>query len=881
MLHNGNEPYTKSNASELDEANTVRIWRSQLTVLEDQAAKAEVAEVERARVEAELQQAKSAAQRVDALEQENKNLRQQLESLLQKQRLPPIDVPTSGTLQGSTPVPNPAAAVYTTTPSEQRKVNTKTVPGEVYNVLARKYNELAENWKHEKKKKEQHIEKYEKSKSILAGWQQLAEKKDRQLQRRDAIIEKLKRGGPQHEVQDLSIVTQEPANASQNLSIPGPAGERRSWPHIPLSSSIPVAPGDTSDSSLVLPRQTVEAPQRAVPSLSTTTTMDIPSDPPESCAPVNQIVKSRAERSNVLAIQDSDEDDEPDSPLLLPSLPVSRVSSIVVQAHSSGTTDEDALTKLDAIVDKEILPHSMSLPKSDSPEIVSIKRVGKRRNQQESQSRTPRKRIKVEITSSPTGMARLVNSSDSLDLDDIGQKTDTPRKEKRIHDLARGRRALSDDTDSPRTDSQRRELNHLRAVSEQITEETPTRQVFVGRKISALQPKSVNQQVFPRNVSNLSTKKSRKTSDRDIGNLIEGGEVSIPVIRTSETAFVPDGKLQHLLDKSSPAKVILGPVRVKSPLHPSHGRSLNGRLAVFNDEDADRGLQGGSGLTNRETLKPVSKADRYDNIATETPTLATPVIETPRIAFSTRPTTWDVPSLPRKAKSDNIKPQKIIWDVTTPTVPRSVPKNSSSTARKAAQRPPRKVQTETEWQHDPDQEPLRLRPVESLRLDDFKVNPAYNQGYNFAFREVVRDKDSRQELQGCVKPGCCLEKFQAMATAERNPNVPPTQAQKEADEELLEEYLGDNVYKLRTMDQTEKDALVLQARIRKISNQHGKHRHAYERPSTPPGFWRADFATTQEEAADRAQASQDLKMQVRQRYEEAMRGNGRYVFRDE
>lgn len=867
--------------TELDEANTVRIWKTQLTVLEEQAAKSEVAEAERARLEVDLEQAKSAVQRVDSLEQDNKRLRQQLEMLLQKQRLSPNELATPVRAAATIPVASPAVGNLLATPNEERKVNTKTVPGEVYNTLARKYNYLAENWKHEKKKKEQHISKYEKSKEILAGWQALAERGMRQVERRDAIIEFLKRGAPQDRNQALEEVTQDIGEGSDSLMAIDKAAGRKAWPHIPLSSSIALDLGKSSIRSSAPPTMPHRAaPPRPLPSLSTTTTMDIPSDPPEVPVTIRQQEEVPQVTNNHTTIQDSDEDNDPDSPLLLPVLPPSTDTPPLLDAHSSSTTDEEALAKLDAVFDKDVMNDAKQIVELDSPEIVSTRRVKKRRNREDTQSKTPRKKIKVEITSSPTGLARLINSSDSLDLDDIGQKTDTPRKEKHLRDLARGRRALSDDTDSPRTDSQRRELSRLRAVSEQIADETPTRQALVGRKHSALQPKSVNEQIFPRHGSLASAKKLRATSDRDIGNLIEGGEIPAAISKANSNTSATDGKLQHLLEKTSPAKVVLSPARTKTPAHPSKASSE--RLAVFKDDyrpGGARNFEPPMGDQRSPNTRGHENRAHMNNLTT--PRTAMRDDDTPGITLTKRPTTWDMPPISRKAKSDIGKPTTPALDTRSPALSNNVPKTGLSSMRKAAQRPSRKAQTEAEWQHDPDQEPLRLRPVASLRLDDFKVNPNYNQGYNYAFREVVRDKDSRQELQGCLKPGCCLEKFRAMAIAERNPNVPPTPAQQEADEELLEDYLGANVYKLRHMTQAEKNDILLQARIRKISNQHGKHRHAYERPSTPPGFWRADFPTTQEEAADRAQASQDYKVQVRQRYEEAMRGNGRYVFRDE
>jgi hypothetical protein len=181
----------------------------------------------------------------------------------------------------------------------------------------------------------------------------------------------------------------------------------------------------------------------------------------------------------------------------------------------------------------------------------------------------------------------------------------------------------------------------------------------------------------------------------------------------------------------------------------------------------------------------------------------------------------------------------------------------------------------------PDQEPLRCRPLEKLNLEHFKVNPKYNGGRSDAFTDVVRGKENRRCLQGCTKPECCGNKFRVMAQALRDPSKPVTASQQERDDDLLEEYLGDNKHKLRNMSEKEKAETLLAARTWELSNKYGKHRHRYERRSTPPGFWNADFPTTQEDQADREAAKILERKTVEERYQQAMRPGGAWIFRDE
>ncbi|OAL55365.1 hypothetical protein IQ07DRAFT_164693 [Pyrenochaeta sp. DS3sAY3a] len=171
---------------------------------------------------------------------------------------------------------------------------------------------------------------------------------------------------------------------------------------------------------------------------------------------------------------------------------------------------------------------------------------------------------------------------------------------------------------------------------------------------------------------------------------------------------------------------------------------------------------------------------------------------------------------------------------------------------------------------------LRDKPVLELSLQDFKPNPAYNQGYTYAFSETVRKRGDRMCLPGCTNSQCCGSTFRTFAEAQ----APMSMSQEEA---LLEDYLGDayNDMQLTQMSFDERSELVLQARTKKLAKDAGKHREAYERRRTPPGFWRVDFPTTQEHQEDRERSIEQTKNIVQERWLEAQRRGGKWVFRDE
>ncbi|USP80549.1 uncharacterized protein yc1106_07823 [Curvularia clavata] len=213
-------------------------------------------------------------------------------------------------------------------------------------------------------------------------------------------------------------------------------------------------------------------------------------------------------------------------------------------------------------------------------------------------------------------------------------------------------------------------------------------------------------------------------------------------------------------------------------------------------------------------------------------------------------------SKPRSDPRGHPTPERPIWTMKPP--------ETRSSARKS-----RPLQSREQGR-------LREKPITELSIQDFKPNPDYNQGYSYAFSETVRKRGDRMCLPGCTNPQCCGSTFRTFAEAQ----APLSASQEEA---LLEDYLGEayNTMQLTQMSADERKELVLQARTRKMAKESGKHREAYERRKTPPGFWRVDFPTTQEQQEDRKRAKEQEQAQIRERWIEAQRKGGKWVFRDE
>ena len=174
----------------------------------------------------------------------------------------------------------------------------------------------------------------------------------------------------------------------------------------------------------------------------------------------------------------------------------------------------------------------------------------------------------------------------------------------------------------------------------------------------------------------------------------------------------------------------------------------------------------------------------------------------------------------------------------------------------------------------PEEEPLRCRPVGSLCLDDFKINPRYL-GVDYAFADTFRGREQRRCLQGCTKPECCGDAFRKAVEIGAVRSDKP-------DAQVLEQFLGPNYdIVMGAYPPDRRKELLVQAHAYAYANQHGKHRQAFERRSTPPGFWRTDMPTTQEQEDDRTRAHEMERQKVEERWREAMREDGRWLFRDE
>ncbi|RFU73795.1 ubiquitin thiolesterase [Trichoderma arundinaceum] len=271
------------------------------------------------------------------------------------------------------------------------------------------------------------------------------------------------------------------------------------------------------------------------------------------------------------------------------------------------------------------------------------------------------------------------------------------------------------------------------------------------------------------------------------------------------------------------------------------------------------------GSKAKQTPNPVAQGRLDELLNSPTPENMSMISRTPQARQSGRTSAEDVPlglvfPEPRELPFDKImrqtkKRQSLGTDLTTPS---KRPDKKAPGRDKSPQKSRGSASA------------LRHKPLSELRLDDFKINPLSNDGHDFAYSEVVRDKDDRAGLRGCTDMHCCGKHFRALALSQR-PNPPLTAAQRQEEQRLLENYLGEFSYKLASMTKDERDETWIKAKTEELANKYGRHRHRYSRMQSPPGFWNADFPDTQELAADKEEALKREKRAIADRYREAMR----------
>ncbi|KAF1990135.1 hypothetical protein K402DRAFT_401597 [Aulographum hederae CBS 113979] len=517
----------------------------------------------------------------------------------------------------------------------------------------------------------------------------------------------------------------------------------------------------------------------------------------------------------------------------------------------------------------------------DEPVVVSSRPVKRKRRNREQDS--PRaKRIKQE----PCSPEPIRRSSDcltrinSLDLDELGHDITTPRKAQRTRRLrkhasfhalhtesGRHERAISApylDAGESRNDAEntpplsfKRSGSDLVGMAEKAAYRENENRIENRTDFDVLKNSSTTQRPPPRPLQDLSTNEvvlpqrsvravaSRRRDptrgERAIHTVAEDGETYIESTNTRAKA--------------------------KSPAIAESNRRLNN-------------LMQGNNTPSKQPLACTAVPVRRGSPAYTRMTRVRANAEE-RVAASTFPKSSPNVTTPKKATPKANAPAK------PSPKPTSKPTVTPTTAFK---KPPPRSNPQPKPKPTP-RGPLRSLPLSALDPEDFKINPANNWGLDYAFQDVIRGRSARGCLAGCIRPECCGPHFRALADAGLKPSLPRSlmkshDAAADDDEtRILRAYQG-NAFdrdRLECMSDGERGELVMEATIALLAKEHGKlHRgNAYARGRSPPGFWRTDFPSTQSQAQDREEAERVVREKVRERWNEAMREGGAWLFRDE
>ncbi|KAG9204796.1 hypothetical protein G6514_010027 [Epicoccum nigrum] len=515
------------------------------------------------------------------------------------------------------------------------------------------------------------------------------------------------------------------------------------------------------------------------------------------------------------------------------------LSSAPVQTQNhtkTNTAPSSSQTTVDEVVDQF---HRRTQPingidDDDLPQIVSERSLKRKRGQQSridaytgrSSGGTPAKPlcVKDEPLSSPPAAMHVLKRTETIDLDDAAAH---PQKPSSIHSRTKGTIRHQRSGSAPLSQAVR---EHAAQIEQ--SERDQTSNVHIRPQLTAAEMRAVSEPM------------GHQPNDQHI---LQPLDLNIIAHTTEQTPTkllkqTPARRLKHnVLAESGEAAPPVDEEELRLP--PSAARANLQRIRASNapHTPANRvqryGLSGSPLVKQEQTPPSSTRTSRHTPSGTG---------EASRSALNAR-----------TDQQDDIVPDgRPVWGMRASDKRPNAPRRSlPSTLR---------------------QSPLREKPVRELRVHDFKPNPVYNHGYTYAFSETVRKRGDRMCLPGCTNAECCGSDFRRLAEA--LDELPASQ-----EEAILEEYLGDayDTVVSTQMSPDERAELVLQARTKKIAKESGKHREAYERRRTPPGYWRVDFPSTQEQQRDRERAKEQEIKTVQERWLEAQKKGGRWVFRDE
>ena len=336
---------------------------------------------------------------------------------------------------------------------------------------------------------------------------------------------------------------------------------------------------------------------------------------------------------------------------------------------------------------------------------------------------------------------------------------------------------------------------------------------------AVLQLTELNTRVLPRTNSRLSYSKSPKPQSRrdrgaaQVPALAEDGDHSPSASRKSKSkqsdttvsnekiskASDAHHRLGTLLRERSPEKTLLDPALKNAP--PTKGP--------------------------KRPHTPVSRPSRH---------------ESPKLAATPTTNLASIPVFGKSGQANRLNSrQDQEFEILSDQRPPSAHRNIKQATRKPLAREVPLIDRPPS-DSKPEDEPLRIRPLNRLRTSDFKLNPANS---NYAYHESVRKHEEKASISGCTDRNCPRCKDMRAFVENNGYARLPGEDPEESDHRLLLDHLGGDARRVEDLTLEEKKEFLLQAKEKQFADKFGKHKQRFGRAASPAGYWDVDFPTTQ------------------------------------
>lgn len=293
--------------------------------------------------------------------------------------------------------------------------------------------------------------------------------------------------------------------------------------------------------------------------------------------------------------------------------------------------------------------------------------------------------------------------------------------------------------------------------------------------------------------------------------------------------------------------------------HGPVGRNTNpDRHAATRDDSVYHRLDGllaGSTPVKPLLAKPGSRSPRpYDSPSTSNPRKSLNISNIQH-ATTEAPVSTNLPQGNLAASKPDDEPSRLNYNTARTTASHQDEKSSSLFRRsmKAA-----KVSV-----------PLRTQPIANLMLSSFKPNPRWLSSHNISFDDFLNDRQ--------------YERMRTLATT--LPHLPgETRDHHFTEHELLLEFLGPgSESRIANLTPVARQNLIVEAKTRRVAQgfKFSKPAADINQEDGPPGFWSTDMPGTQEAEENKEASRRKEREEVTRRYEDAISGQGRWVFADE